>query len=553
LVIITNISRMDFKSANEREKDTGVKDIKGDIKGNIKGDKEKRTGEVVKEVRDNGDEYATELDSYNISLDELVLEVKILDVGDYVAHYRVFLPDIDFVTLALLDETKRSLVGDIQLETQNILSPDRFQELKTRFLERSKEKLSNVLKKASEEDISMLSRMIVNDMIGLGDIEYLLADGYLEEIVVNSSKDVVWAYHKKHGWLKTNIQIPTEDMIMNYSARIAREVGREITHLEPLLDAHLSTGDRVNATLFPISTSGNTITIRRFSRTPWTMVHMIDPTFNTITSEAAAFLWLSVEYELSMLISGGTASGKTSMLNALMPFMPANQRIISMEDTRELNLPEFLHWIPLTTRPPNPRGEGEVSMLDLVENSLRMRPDRIVVGEVRRKRETEVLFEAMHTGHSVYGTFHANRAQEVIDRIMGPPMNIPGLVMSSLPLIVVQHMNRRTGQRRTFEIAELVKREGGAPELNILYMWSAKTDRVEPVSPSIRVKEELELFTGMDEREIQEDLKGKQRILEWLLKHDIRSVNDVGKIVTEYYIDKDTVLDLVEGDKNVNI
>jgi len=215
-------------------------------------------------------------------------------------------------------------------------------------------------------------------------------------------------------------------------------------------------------------------------------------------------------------------------LNALMPFMPANQRIISMEDTRELNLPEFLHWIPLTTRPPNPRGEGEVSMLELVENSLRMRPDRIVVGEVRR-------------------------AHEVIDRIMGPPMNIPGLVMGSLPLIVVQHMNRRTGQRRTFEIAELVKGEGGTPELNILYMWSAKTDRVEPVSPSIRVKEELELFSGMNEKEIQEDLRGKQRILEWLLKHDIRSVDDVGKIVTEYYVDKDTVLDLVEGDKDVNI
>ncbi|OYT41268.1 MAG: hypothetical protein B6U86_02675 [Candidatus Altiarchaeales archaeon ex4484_43] len=132
---------MDFKSANKGNnsiKDTGIgRDVK---ERETKGDKEKRGEEVVKEVRDNGDEYATELDSYNISLDELSLEVKILDVGDYVAHYRVVLPDIDFVTLALLDETKRSLVGDIQLETQNILSPDRFQELKRRFLERSKEK-----------------------------------------------------------------------------------------------------------------------------------------------------------------------------------------------------------------------------------------------------------------------------------------------------------------------------------------------------------------------------------------------------------------------------
>jgi flagellar protein FlaI len=547
---------MDFKFA--KKKTEGVKGKKSvKVVDEKKVDKqvvEKVNKQVVEEAqKSDSEEYATELDSYNISLEGLTIEVKILDVGDYVAHYQVFLPEIDFVTSALLDETKRSLVGEIQFETQNILSPDRFLELKTRFLDRSKEKLSNVLKKASEGDIAMMSRMIVNDMIGLGDIEYLLADGYLEEVVVNDSRDVVWGYHKRHGWLKTNIQIPTEDMIMNYSARIAREIGREITHLEPLLDAHLSTGDRVNATLFPISTAGNTITIRRFSRTPWTMIHMIDPSFGTISSEAAAFLWLAIEYELSMLISGGTASGKTSMLNALMPFMPANQRIISMEDTRELNLPEFLHWVPLTTRPPNPRGEGEVSMLDLVENSLRMRPDRIVVGEVRKKRETEVLFEAMHTGHSVYGTFHANRAQEVVDRITSPPMSIPDVVMGSLPLVVIQHMNRKTGQRRTFEIVELIKGEGERLDLNTLYMWSAKTDKMEPVSESIRVKEELELFSGMSKKEIEEDIWGKQRILEWMLNHDIRDVNDVGKIITEYYIDKETVLDLVEGDKDVNI
>jgi flagellar protein FlaI len=502
----------------------------------------------LKPKEKGADEFATELESYNIPMDGLMLEVKILDVGDYVPHYQILLPDIDFVTSALLDETKRSLVGEIQFETQNILSPDKFHELKLRFFNRSKEKLANVLKKASPEDITLLSRMIVNDMIGIGDLEYLLADGFLEEIVINSSKDVVWTYHKRHNWLKTNIQLPSEDMTMNYASRIAREVGREITHLEPLLDAHLSTGDRVNATLFPISTGGNTITIRRFSRTPWTMVHMIDPKANTITVDAAAFLWLSIEYELSTLIAGGTASGKTSMLNALMPFMPANQRIISMEDTRELNLPEFLHWVPLTTRPPNPHGEGEVSMLQLVENALRMRPDRVIVGEVRRQRETEVLFEAMHTGHSVYGTFHANRAKEVVDRIMGPPMNIPGLVLGSLPLIVVQHMNRKTGQRRTLEIAELVQGEDEAPEVNILYQWSVKTDRTEKVNESKRVKAELELFSGMNEKEIEEDLAGKKKILSWLLKHDIKSVNDVGKIVTEYYIDKDTVLDLVKDE-----
>lgn len=518
------------------------------------GEKLKKEVEKTKvEEKPVSEKSEISVESYTIQIDNIPVSVRIIDAGDYVLHYNISLPEIDFVTKALLDETKRSLVSEIQIETRNILDPDKFKEMRNKFLERSKEKLKNVLKHASEDDIAVLSRVLVNDMIGLGELEYLLSDGHLEEIVVNSSKDVIWVYHKKHGWLKTNIILQTEEIIMNYSARVAREVGREITHLEPLLDAHLVTGDRVNATLFPISTIGNTITIRRFSRTPWTIIHLIDPKQKTINSEAAAFLWLAIEYELSILVTGGTASGKTTMLNALTPFLPANQRIISMEDTRELNLPNYLHWIPLTTRPPTPRGEGEVSMLDLVENSLRMRPDRIIVGEVRRKQETEVLFEAMHTGHSVYGTFHAQEAQEVIDRITSPPMSIPGIVMGSLQLIVVQYINRRTGQRRTFEIAELVKGEGDLPEINSLYRWQPRGDTIERAFPSVRVKEELEMFTGMTEKEMWEDIEGKKQILEWLLRRDIKDVNDVGKIVNEYYLDKDTVLDLVRHDKEIQV
>ncbi|VVB51092.1 Type II/IV secretion system protein [uncultured archaeon] len=492
----------------------------------------------------------TEVDAYIINAGDMHLPVRIIDTGDYVYHYHVTMPHIDFVTRALLDETKRALVGEIRIEGHDILDTEKFAKLKAKFLARSKEKLRSVLKRASNEYIATLSRVLVNEMIGLGDIEYLLADANIEEVVVNSAKDVVWVYHKKHAWVKTNIYIPTEDMIMNYASRIAREVGREITNLAPLLDAHLITGDRINATLYPISTIGNTVTIRRFSRTPWTVIHFMDPDVRTVNTEAAAFLWLAIEYELSMLIAGGTASGKTTMLNALMPFMPANQRIISIEDTRELNLPGYLHWIPLTVRPPNPQGEGEVSMLDLMQNSLRMRPDRIIVGEVRRKEETEVLFEAMHTGHSVYGTFHAEQASEVVDRITSPPMSIPGSVLRSLHLIVVQYRNRRTRQRRTFEVVEITRDETDIPQLNTLYKWQPRTDTIEKMYPSVRVKDELELFAGLNEAEIAEDLAGKQKILNWLQSQNIRGVENVGRIVTEYYLDKETVLELISEGRN---
>ncbi|MFH1788753.1 MAG: ATPase, T2SS/T4P/T4SS family [Candidatus Altiarchaeota archaeon] len=489
-----------------------------------------------------------EIESYTVSMGKMNLPVRILDADDYVYHYNIEVPKIDFVTRALLDETKRSLVGEIQIETHTIMDSEKFNMLKTKFFNRACDKLKLVLKRATPDYIETLARVLVNEMIGLGEIEYLLADKRLEEVVVNSSRDVIWIYHKKFGWVKTNLMIPTEEMILNYSSRIAREIGREITHLEPLLDAHLATGDRVNATLFPVSSFGNTITIRRFTRTPWTMIHMMDPKVCTISPEAAAFLWLAVEYEFSMLVAGGTASGKTTMLNALMPFMPANHRILTMEDTRELNLPKYLHWVPLTIRPPNPHGEGEISMLDLIQNALRMRPDRIIVGEVRRKRETEVLFEAMHTGHSVYGTFHAEQAYEVVDRITTPPMDIPPTVFSSLHLIVVQYRNRRSGARRTFEIAELTK-GGDKPELNTLFRWNSKTDKIEQVYSSVRIKDELELFAGMSEQEMIEDLNGKKLILEWLLKNRVRSVNDVGRIIAHYYLDKEKVLDLVKKGK----
>src|SRR3989344_3870427 len=143
------------------------------------------------------------------------------------------------------------------------------------------------------------------------------------------------------------------------------------------------------------------------------------------------------------------------MLNVLCNFLPPNQRIISIEDTRELKLPTTLHWVPMETRLPNPEGKGEVTMLDLVVNSLRQRPDRILVGEIRRQREAEVLFEAMHTGHSVYATIHANNVKETIDRLTNPPINIPKMVISALSIVLVQNRNRRTGKRRTLQIAEV--------------------------------------------------------------------------------------------------
>jgi len=442
-----------------------------------------------------------------------------------------------------------------------MLNPDSMEDIKRRFLQKASELIKLEFPSMSEDTQKSLAGRLVHEMLGLGAIELLLADDDLEEIVINNSKEPVWVYHKSIGWLKTNIMIPSEDQIYNYAALIGRRVGRQITNLMPLMDAHLLTGDRVNAVLFPIASKGNNITLRRFARNPWTIVNFISPEIHTLSKEIAAVVWLAMENELNMIVAGGTASGKTSFLNAIMPFIPPNQRVISIEDTRELMLPKFMHWIPLTTREPNPEGKGEVSMLDLMVNSLRMRPDRIVLGEIRRQREAEVLFEAMHTGHSVYATLHADNAEQVRRRLISPPIELPESMLEALHLVIVQFRHRARGIRRTFELAEVVPKEserGFRVDINVLYRWNPKKDSFDKViksdslfdrSEKTRLFDEISMRTGKKAKEIEEDLKEKQVILQYMLDNKINHVNAVGKMIAEVYRDKGYVLEAIKKKK----
>jgi len=1007
---------------------------------------------------------------------------------EYVPVYDIKFPTIEPGTLAVLDSIKEKLIEVVKIEISEILDPKAMEDIKRRFLESANDAIFKQLPKLSENERNILAGHLIHEMLGLGRLEVMLNDDNLEEVVVNNSAEPVWVFHKKFGWLKTNVIVPSEEQIYNYASLIGRKVGRQVTNLNPLMDAHLTTGDRVNATLFPISTKGNTITIRKFRREPWTMIHFIDPKEKTLTREIAALLWLCMQYELNILVAGGTASGKcvsgdtkillsngklkevkniveevmkkdgfiecedgfysftndleiltlnndlkiqprkvtcvwkrkspnymirvktktgklvevtpehpffiikngsieeiradqilkgiqivtprkteivseididilsyiedfyvnstefkdvlkdikdkivrkygtiklfskkmevgyrnlceilnlqnnikisllkklceemnlewkdvknkikrikpktsskyvnipkidaslleivgyiagdghiskdsetiqfnnsdlklrkrfidlvkevfnieskeefpknrvekvvvhssvikeilkrvfsipegnkariislenieqlpndiligllkaiftcesnvnigkgeiefstasknlaeqivfllqrfgivsrckekmyknkvyyrifiagkndltlfkqinftdeknekllsaikdishsnfdlvpnisetitslkekynltdkeiamfsglsrraigryrfgerrpkqetlrkiaygfnkltdggeleilsklaeadvlwdevvevkkvkpkekwvfdltveptrnfiagsnggiivhnTSVLNALMPFIPPTHRIISIEDTRELRLPDFLHWIPLTTREANPEGKGEISMLDLLINSLRMRPDRVVVGEIRREREAEVMFEAMHTGHSVYATLHADRAEQVVRRLTNPPIALPESLLEALHLVVVQFRHRRLGIRRTLEVAELIPGETGraSPRLEILYRWKPQTDTIEKVKNSVRLINEIRLHTGMTDEQMNKDIMEKETILQWMLDNNIRTVNTVGKVVADYYHDRDKILKIAK-------
>ncbi|MGV8086135.1 MAG: type II/IV secretion system ATPase subunit [Candidatus Woesearchaeota archaeon] len=471
----------------------------------------------------------TYLDKYKLKINEILVEINIVLFEDEpTPHYLVSLTNISDATKLVLEKIRQEFISKAD-EKQN-KDNENANENKDKFQAEITRLIKKYFPSANEEITNMLVNYIIQENLGMGKIEILLKDIFLEEIVVNNHDEAVWVYHKKHGWLMTNIKLITESKIRHYATMIGREVGKEITTLNPLMDAHLSTGDRVNATLSPISSKGNTITIRKFSADPWTITKFIKD--HTISIEAAAFIWLAVQNELSVLVSGGTGSGKTSMLNVISNFFPPNQRIISIEDTRELTLPKNLHWVPMETRLPNPEGKGEITMLDLLVNSLRMRPDRILVGEIRRQKEAQVVLEAMHTGHSVYATIHANNADEVIVRLTNPPIDIPKPMISSLSIILAQSRNRRTGKRRTLQIAEV----SSTGDAKILMQLNVAEDVLEKMSDSETVLERLKLYTGWSTEDIAKDLDNKIQILRWMVKKNIENVDQIGAVMSKYYM-----------------
>ncbi|MFH1402655.1 MAG: ATPase, T2SS/T4P/T4SS family [Candidatus Altiarchaeota archaeon] len=493
------------------------------------------------------------LETYEVESEDIKVTIQIVK-KDFTPSYKMVLPEVDVATLALLDDIKERLITGIEVTTSDIFESSMMNQLKEDFKKNADAILDQELPELSGDIKKHFILGLIHELLGLDEVEFFLNDQNIEEIVMNSAKEPVRVFHKKYGWLDTNIKPQSEAKIQNWANTIARRIGREITTLNPLLDAHLMSKDRANAILTPISTKGNTITIRKFARDPWTCTDFIKN--KTASAEVLALIWLMIQYEMNIIVSGGTGSGKTSFLNIIMPFIQPNQRIISIEDTRELQLPGFLYWCPLTTREPNPEGKGEVSMLHLLINSLRMRPDRIVMGEIRKKREAEVLFEAMHTGHSVYCTIHADTCEQTITRITNPPIDVPHTMLEAVHLNVVMFRDRRRGLRRIFEVGEFItdeeRRNSGVIKYkpNLIYKWDARDDEIRPNVEPIRLFTELYRHTGLMKSEVIEDLRIKEGVLNWMVEHNIRRIDEVGKIMRRYYVDQKTVIDVTQNNKD---
>ncbi len=404
-------------------------------------------------------------------------------------------------------------------------------------------KVKEIIEKSPElgvpkSKINFYADMVVREMIGYGILDILTQDDKLEEIMVIGPNKPVYVFHRQYDMMKTNIMFGNDEEIRNVIDKIARQVSRRVDTQSPLLDARLPDGSRVNATIKPISLGGSTITIRKFRTDPFSVVDLVSK--GTIDSETAAFLWLAVDglgaKPANILVSGGTGSGKTTTLNVLASFIPERERIITIEDTAELNLP-IEHWIRFETRPPGLEGTGEVTMDILVKNSLRMRPDRIVVGEIRHA-EAFTLFTAMNTGHDgSLGTVHANSAKETVVRLLNPPMNVPPLMVDALNLIVVQariHDRRKGTIRRVTEIAEVTGVVDDKPEVQLLFEWDPVVDKLKPTGVPSKYENLLLRYTGLSKSDFNEEIKKRKKLIEELVSKNIREMPKVVEAFKKY-------------------
>ena len=468
------------------------------------------------------------IDSYN--------NVTIADTKGTLYVYKVNLPHLTAADRGIIDSIQKVATKIIDLRKESLDPQARKAKLK-QDIEELIAKSSTI--RAPKQKMEAYADIVSREMGGYGLIDYLLDDDDLEEVMIVPPDRDVYVFHRKYGVLATNILLDSDEYVRNIIERIARDVGRRIDTSFPLLDARLPSGDRVNATLKPASVDGPSLTIRKFREDPYTMVDMLN--FDTLDSEAAAFLWFCTEgmraYPANILVSGGTSSGKTTFLNCLSQFIRPTDRVLSIEDTAELQLP-LEHWIRMETRPPGIEGTGEISMDVLLKNALRMRPDRIIVGEVRHS-EAFTLFTAMNTGHQgSMGTIHANSTEETLVRLMSPPMNVPEQMATALNIIVVlsRIMVPKKGLvRKVAEIAEVTGTK--KPELNILYRWNPFRDSLEPASSRAEIKKRISGFAGMTGKQVDKEIQMRKKVLDAARKEDLNSLDRFSLFVHKYYED----------------
>ncbi len=405
-----------------------------------------------------------------------------------------------------------------------------------------------------QETKKKLLYYVYRDFIGESRVDVMTRDDQIEDISCDGAHQPIFLYHRKYESVKSNVKFANDTELDSFVIRLAQRAGKHISIADPILDATMRDGSRIQATLSrEVSAHGSTFTIRKFRSEPFTPPDLVK--FGTMSAEILAYWWIAIQHAASAIYAGGTASGKTTSLNAILLFIPPQMKIVSIEDTRELSLPHP-NWIPGVTRSgfgaadKDGRRAGEIDMFQLLKNALRQRPEYIIVGEVRGK-EAYNLFQAMATGHAAYGTMHADSVDAVIHRLESDPINIPRNLLEALDVISIQIQTRVGGKRvrRTKQLAEIVGIDPHTREIltNEVFRWQPKDDSFRFSGVSY-VLERIQVEKGMTPQQMKQEMENRVEIIKYMIRHSVRNYRDVARIVSSYYKDPASVMERVQND-----
>jgi flagellar protein FlaI len=478
------------------------------------------------------------------SMDKKKVDVRYLLVPPYAtAHvywseeFGELVYDVEEPVLNEIEKQDLEKLERAMLELINInVAVEKSLEATTTYIDKTARLLIDELNmKISQSTYSKIFYYLFRDFIGFNEIDPILRDYYIEDIECNGVDTPVYIVHRVYRNLRTNLNFKDMDRLASFVEKLAQRSGRYVSYAQPLLDGTLPDGSRVNATYTKdITSKGPTFTIRKFTKIPWTPIQLLS--MNTVSPEMLAYFWLLVQYKANILIAGGTASGKTTLLNALAFFIPPEARVVSIEDTREINLPRE-NWLPAVSRTSVGVGKvGEVDLFAILKNSFRQNPDYLIVGEIRGK-EAFVLFQGMASGHASLSTMHADSVDTLIRRLQTPPIELSPTLVNTLDCVAIAtHANVSQHEtRRLREIVEVVNvNRDGTALINTPFMWDAGKDLFYFKKQS-KVFEKIANRQGIPIEKLQKELSLRSSLLYELLKRKIFGFEEVEGIVNDYY------------------
>lgn len=387
----------------------------------------------------------------------------------------------------------------------------------------------------SYESYKKMFYYLCRDFVGFNDTEPLLRDYFVEDIECNGANSSVYVVHRIYRNMKTSLIFKDSEKLQSFVEKLAQRCGKYISYAKPILDGSLPDGSRVNATYTKdITSKGPTFTIRKFTKTPWTPTQLIS--FGTLSPEILAYLWILVQYKMNILITGGTSSGKTTLLNAIAFFIPPEARVVSIEDTRELNLPRD-NWLPSVVRNATGIGTtGEISLFDLLRGSFRQNPDYVIVGEVRGA-EASVLFQGMASGHSSISTIHADSVDTLIKRLETPPIELSPTLLNVLDCVcIMTHaIVNKEETRKLKEVVEIINVTlDGIALTNTPFVWNPMENEFYSKKDS-KIFEKIRKRYGIKVEELEVEFRRRVQLLYQIYQRKIFKFEEVQEIVNEYY------------------